>query len=139
MTKIEDLDSRMLLEVAAHRDWVEGWIPTDSDVNYTDAANMVGLVKGILGSGEIKPDQTVELRALGTYVGLAISSATGWPLKQVTDDNGPDLAIVFHAPDGILFPQTLISKRVEAGKDFDVFEVVNGLIAMAQDVIAKDS
>ncbi len=129
----------MLLEVAAHRDWVEGWIPPDSEVNYTDAANMVGLVKGILSSGEITPHRTVELRALGTYVGLAISSATGWPLKQATDGHGTDLAIVFHAPDGVLFPQTLISKRVEAGEDFDVFELVNGLIAMAQDVIAKDS
>ncbi len=125
--------------VAAHRDWVEGWIGPDSRTDYTDPNNMVALVGAIIRSGQVAPDETVKLRALGTYLGLAISDATGWPIKQATDENGTEVAVVYREPDGVIFPQTLISKRVEAGQEVQVFELVNGLISMAQDVLAQES
>ncbi len=126
----------MLLEVAAHRDWVEGWISPESQIDYTDPGNMVALVGAIIGSGHVDLEETVKLRALGTYLGLAISGATGWPVKQATDSDGTDMAVVFRDPDGVLFPQTLLSKRVEAGQEIEVFGLVNSVISMANDVLA---
>jgi hypothetical protein len=137
VTTIDDLGPDMILEVAAHRDWVEGWINPGSETDYTDPGNMIRLVEAIVRSGAIKPNETVKLRALGTYLGLAISELAGWHLKQLTDEYGTDLALVFLEPDGVVFPQTLISKRVEAGQEVDVFELVKGVIALAQNVIAQ--
>jgi hypothetical protein len=139
VTTIGELGIDMILEVAAHRDWVEGWIGPESHTDYTDPNNMVALVGAILRSGQVSPDETVKLRALGTYLGLAINGATGWPIKQATDEHGTDLAVVYRNPDGMLFPQTLISKRIEAGQEINVFELVNGLISMAQDVLTQDN
>ena len=139
MTNLDDLGPDMLAQVAINREWVENWIAHESQIDYTDPGNMIALVRAILDSGEVGRDETAKLRALGTYLGLAISAATGWPAKQLTDEQGTDFVLVFREPDGVVFPSTLLSKRIEAGEEVDVFELVTGLITEVQEVLAQES
>lgn len=132
-----ELDSSTLAQLAAHNDWVEGWIPPDNELDFTDPSNKVSLVAAILGTGQVKPDETSKLEALGTYVGLAIASATGWPVKQLAGPSGTDIVVVFREPDDVIYPSQLILTQVQAGAQVDVFELVNGVIAQARGIIAE--
>jgi len=37
----------------------------------------------------------------------------------------------------ILFPQTMISKRIERGEEVDVFDLFNGIVAKVEELRAK--
>ena len=53
---------------------------------------------------------------------------------QVEDEYGTDPAIQLPATSIILFPLTMISKRIEEGEDVDIYELFEGLKEMINDI-----
>lgn len=137
MALLSDLDAPLLTHLVQQRDWVEGWIPPDNTHDFTNPATMLSLVKAIIASGKVGADETAKWHALGTYMGLAIAEAADWQVMQYSDETGTGLVIVFQEPDGFVFPATLLTARLEAGEDIDVFDLANRVIGAAEQLMGR--
>lgn len=80
----------------------------------------------------LRPDQTYELQCLGVALGQVFAART--PLKWVVveDEFGRDLALQYPKTSVIVFPMTMISKRVEDGRDVDVVPLYRTVAAQVE-------
>jgi hypothetical protein len=71
----------------------------------------------------LRPEQTYELQCLGAVLGKVFAART--PLKWVVveDTFGRNLALQYPNTTVIVFPLTMIAKRVEDGRDVDVVPI----------------
>ena len=105
-----------------------------SRANYATAAGKLGLVRALLAHGVFRPDQTYELQSLGVVLGDAFVQELGMRWVAVEDEYGRDPALQLPGTSVLLYPLTMISKRVERGEAVDVFELFNGLAAQLEDL-----
>lgn len=75
------------------------------------------LLQQILDRGVLEPDQTFELQALGVAFGDVLAAELGLDWIAFEDALGRNRALRLDDTDVVLFPVTMISKRVEAGID----------------------
>jgi Domain of unknown function (DUF3806) len=57
----------------------------------------------------------------------------------VEDEHGRDPAIRYAETSVILFPLTMISKRIESGERVDVFDLYNGMAERAGELIGRET
>ena len=105
----------------------------DSKQKYKTAAGKLGTIRAILQGGVFKREQTYELQCLGIVLGDALVQELGMEWIMVEDENGRDPAIRMPGTTIILYPLTMISKRVERGEQVDVFELFNGVAAQVDE------
>jgi hypothetical protein len=109
---------------------VERYLADDaSRANYRTAAGKLGTIRAILNGNVFKADQTYELQCLGVVLGDAFVQDLGTEWVIVEDSHGRDPAVRLPGTSIILFPLTMISKRIEDGDKVDVFELFNGVVA----------
>jgi hypothetical protein len=106
----------------------------DSKQKYKTAAGKLGTIRAILNGDVFKPDQTYELQCLGIVLGDALAQEMGMEWIMVEDEHGRDPAIRMPKATIILYPMTMISKRIERGEKVDVFELFNGVAAQIEDL-----
>ncbi|SDD27518.1 DUF3806 domain-containing protein [Auraticoccus monumenti] len=100
-----------------------------------DWATKVGVVAAYLVPGELRPDETWKLQALGVVLGDAMVLRTGARWVEINDDGGADPCLRLNTTaTKVVFPMTMIAKRVEKGETLDVQD----LIALV-DSVAKSS
>jgi hypothetical protein len=97
----------------------------DSKRKYRTAAGKLGTIRAILEAGKFKPEQTYELQCLGVVLGDAFVQELGMEWVIVADEFGRNASVRMPGTTIILFPLTMISKRVERGEKVDVFDVFN--------------
>ena len=80
----------------------------------------------------VRPDQTYELQCLGAVLGQVFAAQT--PLKWVVveDGFGRDLALQYPNTSVIVFPMTMISKRIEDGRNVDVVPIYRTVAAQVE-------
>jgi uncharacterized protein DUF3806 len=80
----------------------------------------------------LRPDQTYELQCLGAVLGQVFAART--PLKWVVveDEFGRTLALRYPKTSVIVFPLTMISKRVEDGRDVEVMPIYRTVAAQVE-------
>ncbi|GMA32881.1 DUF3806 domain-containing protein [Litorihabitans aurantiacus] len=110
-------------EWAAMLDGMRAWVAASvsgpgGDLDLADDGVRLSVVEALLRDG-IGADETVKLQALGVVLGDVLASILGVPWVVVHDEWGatPGLAV---APGAALYPVTMVSKRVEEGRDVDV-------------------
>lgn len=106
---------------------------------YATAPGKLGTLRAILKAGLFKPSQTYELQSMGVVLGDAFVVDMGFHWVIVEDENGRDPAIRFKETSVILFPLTMISKRIERGDVVDVFDLYNGVAAEAEKLIQRET
>ena len=106
----------------------------DSKQKYKTAAGKLGTIRAILQGEVFKRGQTYELQCLGIILGDAFVQKMGMEWIMVEDENGRDPAIQMPETTIILYPMTMISKRIERGEKVDVFELFNGVAAQVEDL-----
>jgi hypothetical protein len=106
----------------------------DSKQKYKTAAGKLGTIRAILQGGVFKPRQTYELQSLGIVLGDAFVQELGMEWVMVEDEYGRDPAVRMPGTSVILYPLTMISKRVESGEQVDVFELFNGVAAQVDEL-----
>jgi len=132
ITALTDADQKRLRD---QRAVVEAYLgDEESKRKYQTAAGKLGTIRAILGSGVFKRDQTYELQCLGIVLGDAFVQELGMEWIMVEDEHGRDPAVRMPETSVILFPLTMISKRVERGEQVDVFELFNGVAAHVEDL-----
>lgn len=109
---------------------VEKYLADESSrAKYKTAAGKLGTIRAILDGNVFKPDQTYKLQCLGVVLGDAFVLDLGMEWVMVEDAHGRDPAVRLPGTSIILFPLTMISKRMERGQKVDVFELFNGVAA----------
>jgi hypothetical protein len=85
-------------------------------------------LQDLLDRGVLKPEQTYELQCLGVVFGWLLVDALGgvdWCI--VEDEYGRDPALRYLSTSMLVFPLTMISKRVEDGQRVVVRELFEGV------------
>lgn len=132
VTTLTDADQQRLHE---QRAVVEKYLADDvSRQKYQTAAGKLGLIRAVLQANVFKPNQTYELQCLGIVLGDAFVQELKMEWVMVEDQYGRDPAVRVPGTTIIMFPLTMVSKRIERGEKVDVFELFNGVAAQVDDI-----
>lgn len=87
------------------------------------------LLQAVVDSGHLRIDQTYEWQSLGVVLGsVFVAEVEGLDWAMVEDEYGRDPALRFESTSILLFPLTMISKRIEQGEAVDVQALYDGVI-----------
>jgi hypothetical protein len=115
-----------LARLAEQRGFIEAYLKdAASREKYKAAAGKLGLLRALLEAHAFEPSQTWELQSMGVVLGDAFVQELGLRWVMVKDAYGRDPALAVPGKTVLLYPLTMISKRVEAGETVDVFELFN--------------
>ena len=114
--------------LAQQRKAIEKYLGDErSKQNYRTAAGKLGLLRALIEQHVFKPSQTYELQSMGIVLGDAFVQELGMEWVVVQDSYGRDPAVRVPKTSTIVFPLTMISKRIEKGEKVDVFDLFNGV------------
>lgn len=133
---LTDVDLKRLEE---QRAVVTRYLDEDGLEKYQTAPGKLGTLRALLNAELFSPEQTYELQSMGIVLGDVFVQEMGFHWIIVEDETGRDPAIKFQDTSVILFPLTMISKRIERGETVDVFDVYNGVAALAREKIDLES
>jgi len=89
----------------------------------------------LLDLGVLGPEQTIELQCLGIVFGLLLVEAVeGLDWVIVEDEIGRDPALCFSGTSLLVFPMTMLSKRVEEGEEVQVAALFVRICASLEDL-----
>ncbi len=112
----------------ARMDAQRAYAVPESRASLAAPAGKLGLIRALLTAGIFQPEQTAALQSLGIVLGDAlVQHVDGAEWVMVEDDYGRDPAVRIQGTT-ILFPLTMISKRIEAGELVDVFTLFDGIL-----------
>lgn len=124
-----------LARMEARRASVHAHAAPESRTSLETPAGKLGLIRALLAAGVFRPDQTAALQSLGIVLGDAlVQHVVGAEWVMVEDEYGRDPAVRIQGTTVLLFPLTMISKRIEAGEPLDVFAMFNGLLDHLEDL-----
>jgi len=121
--KFLSLSEEDFLDLEAKRRWVREHYEPQAEENYQTLEGKLSLIDTILASNWIGPHETLKLQCLGITFGDALEQRLGLEWQMVEDEYGRDPALVQVGTSIVVFPQTSISKRIEAGEVVDVYEL----------------
>jgi len=108
---------------------------------FTHSDRDLEIIQRILDNRILEENQTYELQCLGLVFGDVLARKAGLHWATVEDAYGRDPALQFADTSLILFPLTMISKRVEDGQRVDVFDLLAKLekdVASLKDEVTKN-
>ncbi len=132
LSELNDDDLRRLEE---QRAIVTQYLDEAGLEQYKTAPGKLGTLRALLEAEVFSPDQTYQLQSMGIVLGDVFVQQIGFHWVVVKDEAGRDPAIRFQDTSVLLFPLTMISKRIERGEAVDVFDLFNGVAALAQEKI----
>jgi hypothetical protein len=106
----------------------------DSRRKYQTSAGKLGLLRALLQQKVFTSDKTYELQCMGVVLGDVFVQEMGMHWVMVQDEYGRNPAVQLEDTSIILFPLTMISKRVERGEEVDVFDLFNGFAAQIEEI-----
>ena len=127
MQKVSELSNEMAIDIEAKRDWVRNHYTPETISEYNTLSGKLILLDTILKSNWIEKDDTLKLQCLGITFGDLFVQEMNFIWMQVEDEYGSDPAIQLPGTSIILFPLTMISKRIEAGQAVDIYDLYAGL------------
>src|SRR5262249_18477342 len=140
MEQNEQIISRLTDEDAAALDQqrylIESYLgDEESRQKYGAPVGKLGLLRALLENEVFSPEQTHELQSIGVVLGDVFVQDLGMEWIVVEDSFGRTPALRYPNTTVILYPITMISKRVEAGEQVDVFDMYNSLAADIAEIL----
>lgn len=132
--RIETPNEQDLRRIEAQRRWVREHFEPAAQHEYDTLAGKLRLLHAILDARWIEPHETVKLQCLGIAFGDALVQELGMRWIAVDDEHGRDPALDLPGTSVVVFPLTLISKRVERGESIDVLELFKQVCSGIRDV-----
>ena len=129
----EDLPPELSAILQEQRDWVKGHYIENADEEYASIEGKLRLLDVIIKEKWIEPHETYKLQSLGATLGDAFAMDEDYKWLQVTDELGTDPALRYKQTSIVIFPRTMISKRIENGEDVDVYDLFLGIKKYVQD------
>jgi hypothetical protein len=120
---IREISNETKLRIETQRDWVRNHYDADSLAKYDSFYSKLELLDTIIKSNWIQKDEKYKLQCLGVTFGDALVQGLNFNWIEIEDDSGTDPALKLGDTSIILFPLTMISKRIENDENIDVFEL----------------
>lgn len=96
-------------------------------------------IQTVIFSKDIRPESSLELYSLGLAFGkVLIENNVGYDWWIVEDEEGRDVCIRYQNTSLLVFPETLLSKRVEDGEQFTLVELYKSLVEELECLIAQN-
>jgi hypothetical protein len=124
---IRKMSKEMVQRIENQRLWVMGHFTEESKYNYETIEGKLYLLQGILDQKFYSKDETMELQSLGITFGDALLQKLGLEWMEVEDEYGIDPALSQKNTSVLLFPLTMISKRIENDEEINIVELFNGI------------
>jgi hypothetical protein len=113
---------------------IEQALDEDLDGTHQD----LELIQRVLDQGLVEPEATYTLQAFGLAFGrVFLNEFPDYDWWMVEDEHGRDPAIRYKETSLLVFPMTMISKRIEDGDPFDVPELFDGLAKQLAELIEE--
>ena len=113
---------------------IEQALDEDLDGTHQD----LELIQRVLDHGLVEPEATYTLQAFGLAFGrVFLNEFPDYDWWMVEDEHGRDPAIRYKETSLLVFPMTMISKRIEDGDPFDVPELFDGLAKQLAELIQE--
>ena len=123
ITALSPADGAQLTRQRSH---IESFLATDdSRRSYKEPQGKLGTIQAILDADLFSPDQAYELECLGVVLADAFVQGLGMEWIIVEDEIGRNASIRVPNSSIILFPLTMIRKRIIQGERVDVFNLFN--------------
>ena len=90
----------------------------------------IGILQALLDKRLVKPEQTLELQAMGVVLGDLLAKELSMQWIVYEDAHGRSRALQMGDSDNILFPVTMISRRAEAGARVDVMAIYHKAVSL---------
>ena len=134
--KIVQLCTDDSARISNQRAVVERYLGGDSGnrQKYQTVAGKLGLLRALLDGGVFQPTQTYELQCMGIVLGDALVQYCGVEWRVVEHDYGRDPCVQVPGSSVVLFPLTMISKRIEKGEKIDIFDLFNWTVAKIEEL-----
>jgi hypothetical protein len=101
----------------------------------TGALSDLTLVQNVIDTKTVEREATYSLQALGIAFGkVFVNQNDNYDWWMVEDEYGRDPSIQYKETSIRVFPQTMISKRVEDGHTVNVSEMYRGLLEQLVDI-----
>lgn len=98
----------------------------------------LALLQAVLDSGQVEREATHTLQSLGIAFGkVFVNAHDDYDWWMVEDEYGRDPAIRYRDTTLLVFPQTMISKRVEDGQSVAVQAMYEGLGEQLAQIVAR--
>jgi len=120
--------------IESQREWVRGHFEPSSRHKYSVLSEKLRLLQAILEAGWIERGETFKLQCLGITLGDALCQELGLEWVMVEDERGRDPALRLPGTTVIVFPLTMISKRVERGETVHVAELFGDIVRQTQEM-----
>ncbi len=107
----------------AQRAVIERFMTEDERKTYGRSVGKLSLIARLLEKGVFGAEDTWELQCLGVVLGdaLALEPELHWVAYE--DEYGRDAVLQFEDTSIVIFPITMISKRIERDEDVDVHQL----------------
>ncbi|MDR2705137.1 MAG: DUF3806 domain-containing protein [Planctomycetaceae bacterium] len=132
---IREMSVEMAERIKKQRNWVKEHFTEESQHKYETIDGKLYLLQGILDGNFINKDETVKLQSLGITFGDALSQKLGLEWVEVEDEYGIDPGLRYKKTSILLFPLTMISKRIENDEQINIKDLFEGICKMVNDVI----
>ena len=100
--------------------------------------NDLALIQRVLDQGVVEPEATYTLQALGLAFGRTfLNEFPDYDWWMVEDEFGRDPAIRYKETSLLVFPMTMLSKRLEDGEEINVAELFDGLAKQLAELIEE--
>jgi hypothetical protein len=121
--QVRELSKEMIERLEKQRSWVRDHFINDASQEYEKFEEKIKLLDVILTSNWINNDETYKLQCLGITFGDALVQYLQFKWIEVEDDFGIDPAIKYGTTSLILFPLTMISKRIENNEEVNIYDL----------------
>lgn len=121
-------------QLESQRDWVRGHFEAAAQHKYTMLSEKLRLLQTILDAGWIERHETFKLQCLGITLGDALCQELHMEWVTVEDEHGRDPALRLPGTTVIVFPLTLIAKRVERGETVDVADLFRAVVQQVREM-----
>lgn len=115
--RLEDNEAEWLEEA---RNWLKGHFDTDPEEGYATIEGKLAVIRANLTGGWVGPEDTWKLQSLGIAMGDALAQDLMLDWITVDDEYGRQPALNWPGTTIVMFPVTMISKRVEDGERIDI-------------------
>jgi hypothetical protein len=133
---ISELTDEDVAALAEQRSLIESYLgDEESRRKYQKPVGKLGLLRALLEKQVFSAEQTYELQSMGVVLGDVFAQDLGMGWIVVEDSFGRTPALRYPNTTIILYPITMISKRIEAGEQVDIFDMYNSLAAEVDEIL----
>lgn len=137
--RVEAPNSEDINHIARQLLHASGLVEDVSGMGLSGDLSDLAMLQDVLDKKVIEREATYSLQALGMAFGkVFVNNNEDYDWWMVKDEYGRDPAVRYRDTSLLVFPQTMISKRVEDGEDVAIVELYEGLKNHLQRVLAEN-